>query len=402
MQPLLLALQLAFVTFLASGQVLPHDPLDHLQAHLATVDTEKTSPWKEFVVENTSQKVKAMQASFPNKAASGAASVLFFHEDKCLVRSLASGLEWNSTVTVPSAVVLAIASATLPILLEGYEAATFNDPIKTVLADKDYDNHAFKEYLSASLRSLLTALPAESNMEDTSQLDGLGARGKVVVQFSEALQGRQGSAEAWRDALMSVGMEDSSFNDQRGLVTTLKHVTNFGVAMTHLLQNAQGARMHSTERLPLAHNRYLFGWWLNCARDQQEGEVECLLPILPRDTIFSVSPTLRVYVSPSLSLSLLVLNSQDESRRASVMEILEQDRNIWQHLYSTLVPSGEDRVLNEAKDNWLAMMWSLLWFLFFILSSHLWVYWLFHIAWYCLTAISKRAHIPRPKTAKEE
>ena len=401
MRPLLLLLlQLVFTTWLASGQVLPHDPLDHLKAHLAVVGTEEAFPWKQFVNENTSQKVEIMQASFPKKATAGAASVLLFHEDKCLLNSLVSGLEWNSTVTIPSAIVLAIASATLPILLEGYKASVFNDPLKTVLTNKNVDASLLKGYESASLKDLLTTLPAGFSMEDPSQLDDLGSRGKAVVQFTTALQGSQGSAEAWKDALMSVGVEDSAFDDRQDLVTTLKHVANFGVAMTHLMRNARGDRVPASERLPLARRRYQFGWWLNCAQEQEEDEVKCLLPILPRDTIFSVSPTLRVYVCPSLSLSLVVLNSSlGKPLRASVTEILEQDSDIWWRLYKTLDPSSED---GEGKETWSTMMWSLLWFLFFTLSSHVWVYWIFHLIWYCLTAISKRAHIPRPKTAKEE
>ena len=394
------ALQLALTICLATGQVLPYDPLDHLQAHLETVGTDpEASPWKQFVVENTSQKAKTIQASFSAKGNSGAPSVLLFHEDKCLLSSLA-GLEWNSSVTVPGAVVLAVASATLPILLEGYKAATFSDPIKGVLKDGDLFDPVFKGYETASLKSLLTTLPADSSTE----LEGLGTRGRVAVQFTKSLLGPQASTEAWRDALMSVGVEDFSFDDRQGLVTTLKHVSNFGVAMIHLMRNAQGSRVNEKERLPLSRHRYVFGWWLNCAQ-QPDSEVECLLPHLPRDTIFSVSPTLRVYVSPSLSLAMVVLNSaQGESQqRTSVVEVLEQDKDIWQHLYGTLVPPGEGGGLSEEKEaTWWTMMWSLLWFLVFTLSSHLWVYWIMHLLWYCFAAVSRHAHIPRPKTAKEE
>lgn len=400
-----LALQLALTLCLATGQLLPHDPLDYLHAHLAAVSPEReTSPWKQFVLENTSQKANAMQASFPSKVPSSAPSVLLFHGDKCLLSSLA-GLEWNSSVAIPGAVVLAVASATLPILLEGYKAATFSEPLKRVLKDGDLFDPVFKGYETASLKELLTTLPADSSTEDASQLEGLGRRGRVAVQFAKALLGTQVSAEAWRDALMSVGIEDFSFDDRQGLVTTLKHVSNFGVAMTHLMRNAQGSRVDEKERLPLSRHRYLFGWWLNCATQQDSGVV-CLVPNLPVDTILSVGPTLSVYVSPSLSLALVVLNSErGKSQQTSVAEVLEQDREIWQRLYSTLVPPGEGGRLNEEEEEeatWWTMMWSLFWFLVFILSSHVWVYWIMHLVWYCFTAVSRRAHIPRPKTAKEE
>lgn len=402
MLPLLfLALQLALKICLAAGQLVPHDPVDYLQSQVAAVGTEQEdSPWKRLTIENTSQKVKAIQASFSSKPASGTPSVLLFHGDKCLLNSFA-GLEWNSSVSVPSAVVLAITSATLPILLEGYKDATFNDPIKTVLKEKSPLDPSFKGYELDSLKDLLTLLPAGFDVEDAAQLEGLSARGRVAVQFTKTLLGPQSSTEAWRDALMSVGIEDFSFDDSQGLVTTLKHVSNFGVAMVHLLRNAQVARVSEKDRLPLSQRRYLFGWWLNCALQQEEEE--CLLPNLPRDTIFSISPTLRVYVSPSLSLSLLVLGSSPEkSRQTSIAKVLEEDKDIWQRLYTALVPPGEDGKSSEKNTTWWTMAWSVSYFLFFILSSHLWVYWIFHLVWYCITAISKKAHIPRPKTAKEE
>ena len=93
----------------------------------------------------------------------------------------------------------------------------------------------------------------------------------------------------------------------------------------------------------------------------------------------------------------------------TIADILHEDRHIWDKIYSVIDPTPQDSEakLGETKDvqkvwTWTSWLWPILVFLFFILSSHIWVYWIFHAFWYVVGFFVKRTHIPRPKTAKQD
>ena len=75
----------------------------------------------------------------------------------------------------------------------------------------------------------------------------------------------------------------------------------------------------------------------------------------------------------------------------------------------TEIPPQEDGTLEESLEDpdqselakWIHWSWPTLVFLFWVTISHVWVYWMFHCGWFIVTRISKRAHIPRPKTAAD-
>ena len=46
--------------------------------------------------------------------------------------------------------------------------------------------------------------------------------------------------------------------------------------------------------------------------------------------------------------------------------------------------------------------WPITVFLFYTILSHVWVYWIVHLAWFVATLFSSSVHLPRPKTAKQD
>lgn len=93
----------------------------------------------------------------------------------------------------------------------------------------------------------------------------------------------------------------------------------------------------------------------------------------------------------------------------TIADILHEDRHIWDKIYSVIdpTPQNTEPKLEGTKDaqkawTWTSWLWPILVFLFFILSSHIWVYWMFHAFWYVVGFFVKRTHIPRPKTAKQD
>ena len=48
------------------------------------------------------------------------------------------------------------------------------------------------------------------------------------------------------------------------------------------------------------------------------------------------------------------------------------------------------------------MSWPVMVFLFYVILSHLWVYWIMHLMWYICSTLFRGVYLPRPKTAKQD
>lgn len=411
----LLALLVSFAMDVRSD-LLPYEPLQMLKTHLDKQASNKESPWNKFE-DAGSQELKNMKSIMRKNLRAylskvKGVSVMFLRGEDVMVEKLAHGMQKNTSITIPYANLMSLIGITLPILLENYKASVLTDPIGQVLKGADRNNPVVKGHELLSCLDLLNKLPKTGDPSDVLQhsqlMQALNSHGKLLYYVANTVLGKS-VKEAWFDALLSAGMEETKL-DQGELITSLNDLVQYVFTLQHSFE--MGPAAPQSKAYSPDNGRYLFSWWFNCPVGDVSGD--CLLPTIPSDTIFNLSPGLRIYISPYRRLSLIITNSSSASHAKqplTVANILHEDRLIWNQFYSVIdptsqaAPSTQETPVSQEGWTWSGILywsWPVLVFLFFILSSHVWVYWMFHGIWYVVGFFVKRTHIPRPKTAKQE
>ena len=300
------------------------------------------------------------------------------------------------------------------------------------------------------MNKLPTPGDSSLDLDSITLLKELDNNGQLARYFANTVLGEM-SKEAWSDALLAIGMEEVQFSEEGRLIMNLQALLQYILTVMHDV-NLLG-RVPKSEIIPPDGGHFLFGWWHNCPRSSSG----CLLPDLPEDMIFSLSQNVRIYISPSLELSLIVTSADASPDTAkgeftakkvmkTIGEILRADGLIWAELESVVSGEGSSqssrvgdgaskRQQEEEKDDrkkeksetstaefskaseqgrvedpdrtdsqlaaWIHWGWPVTIFFFWVTISHVWVYWVFHCAWFILTRLSNRAHVPRPKTARD-
>ena len=256
-------------------------------------------------------------------------SVVLMKGEHLLVQHRAKGVELNSSIETPPANVLSIVSIALPILLEGFDDQVIKDPISEVLEE---DN-------TSSFVDILTKL--SGSVDDSNTLSKLTSNGLVSLRFLNKILG-DNAREAWMDAYMALGVA-SSFPTDLKLMTSFTDLHQISYSIAHDLVTLSKAK--DSEKFPLDDGKYLFGWWFNCPKDSSS---RCLIPSAPADTMFSLSPELRLYVTPSLELTLIILGpgansiSRDKSLE-SIADIIVEDTKIWDAFNPSAVAGSSKR-----------------------------------------------------------
>ena len=410
----LMTLLVSFVVDVRSD-ILPYEPVEMLKTHLDKQTSNEESPWSKLddagsreLKTWTSIMRKNLQAYLSKVRG---VSVMFLRGEDVLAEKLAHGMRKNTSITIPYANLMSLMGVTLPILLESYKTNVLTDPIGQVLKGGDRENPVVKGHEQLSCLDLLNKLPKTGDsysdvLQDPQLMQALNSHGKLLLYVANTVLGRS-AKEAWFDALLSAGMEETK-HDQGALITSLNDLAQYVFTLQHGFETGPAAPQ--SEAYAPDNGRYLFSWWFNCPVGDASGE--CLLPRLPPGTMFNLSPGLRIYISPHLRLSLIITNSSSAShakQSLTVADILHEDRRIWNQIYSVLDPTSRDipPTQETQQEGWtwsgiFYWVWPVLVLLFFILSSHVWVYWMLHAFWYVVGFFVKRTHIPRPKTAKQE
>ena len=395
---LLLLSSTVCVLLVSPDELMPYEPVEYLNGHLAPLE-DTPQLWKEFVsmgawkMENLT---KAMKVNLKERIGQDV-SVIFVREEAVLVEKLALGTQRDSTVKVPAANLLSLIGIALPILLEDYKFTVLTDQIGNLLKGRDREHAHLKGRESLSLLDILIKLPSKAGkvLEDTTLLQELESRGELALHVINTVLGPI-TTEAWLDAFLSVGMEMTRFSKEGQLViTSLNDLIEYTATIIH--DTSVSDSVPKSDSYPLDDGKYLFGWWFNCQ--------ESLLPHLPPSTIFTLSPGLRIYVIPRLQLALIITHhGKTADRNIPLTDILKEDDQVWKQIYSVIDPTLDREDLEEQLTlaHAIKFVWPYVGFLFFIISGHVWVYWIFHGLWFVMTFFSKRGHIPRPKTAKQD
>ena len=448
-------------------ELLPYEPLQFIKTVSPPVGSD--SIWREFgelSAQEAGQLTADMKARLKSHLAKTGTSVVFAKGERVLTQRRTSKLKWNSTLELPFSNTLSLLSTVLPILLENYKHSVIATPMGEVLKGKDLDSPLVKGHESESFLDLLNKLPKSDSTLDLSSntlLNELNVNGQLAVYFANSVLSET-AKEAWFDALLAIGMEEMKFSQDGRLVMNLNGLLQYALTVLHDFRIL--GVVPKSEIIPPDGDHYLFGWWQNCPK-AKSGSSNCLLPDLPEDAIFSLSPSLRLYISPSLELLTIILgpdasaataSGQYSNRRdlKSVDDILREDGAVWQQISAAISgdkpdvgtgssdsdsatsgfspksdESEHDRGKREEQKEresqskqaeaspgdksqapvedpdqselakWIHWMWPVFVFLFWVTISHVWVYWLFHCGWLIMKRVSKRGHLPRPKTAAD-
>ncbi len=311
--------------------VLPYEPVQYLSAHL---HSPSASPLGDFLKEASAQDAASWMSvakdNLKKLLADSETSVVLMKGEHILVQHRAKGVELNSSIETPPANVLSIVSIVLPILLEGFDDQVIKDPISKVL----------KENNPSSFVDILTKL--SGSVDEANTLSKLTSNGLVSLRFLSKILG-DNARDAWMDAYMALGVASAAPTDKKLMKLTFEDLKQISYSIAHDLVTLSKAK--DSKKFPLDDDKYLFGWWFNCPKDSHSN---CLIPSAPADTIFSLSPELRLYITPSLELTLIILGpganstSRDKSVE-SIADIIVEDTEIWNTFNPSAVAGSSKR-----------------------------------------------------------
>lgn len=397
----ILASSLEFALLQTSNELIPFEPIQYLKS--LSISVNGSSIWNQLLEAGPEEigQLSSLIKRNLHSTLQETETVIFAKGERIITKKLSSKSVLKKLSRVPYANLMAIFSVSMTILLEGFQSTLINKPIGEILKGENLLNPIIQGYESKSLLEILCMLPhADSNvpiLDSDIMIDDLTKNGEAALFFVNSVLG-DAANEAWMDALMAFNIENY-VTDAAQLKLSLHNLFQCVLTVIHDFHHMKEA---TAVNLPLQNQRYLFGWWLNCP-----GGGDCIFPDLPNDLIFSVSSSLRMYVSPTLELSLII--SDAKPTKSALKEVIRTDRNIWKQIYSTLnnieaedaAELGSETTRASTREDFLLIhrAWPILVFIFWVVSSHIWVYWMLHCCWFVATSMSKRTHIPRPKLA---
>ena len=310
-----------------SSALLKFEPIQYLAAHLSPGGSALGDYLEEASAQDAGSWLSTVKANLKEHLAETESSVVLVKREQVLLQHRVEGLEMNTSFEIPPANLLSVISIALPILFEGYSADTLSRPVNKVLQDSS---------TTSSFLDLLSKLPAEEPIASMAE------NGKVSLQFVNAVLGDH-AREVWLDAYMGMGVTSPAPTGNHPMMMSMNDLNQLALMMSHDSVAMQPA--DDTKSFPLDDANYLFGWWVNCPKATP---TQCLIPHAPADTVFSLSPDLRLYVSPSLELTLIILGpgaTSGKSSKSSLKEILQEDGDFWKELDPSTIPGTSKRRL---------------------------------------------------------
>lgn len=339
---LIVALCLSSVARGKLDMVMDHEPVEHLKAHLPKTGDEKSGRLERFLRlprQEMTLKTAQIEKNLRNVLKEEThVSAFLLKQTTVLAERAAAGIQFNSTFLLPYGILLPILSTALPILLEGYKSELIRNTMGSVLKKPHRNHKDVKNYLTLNLHDLVTKVPHESGLDDLDNpalLSDLNERGKAALYYVNTVL-ESVAEDAWRDALISVAMDDSAFSDSGQMLSHFKDLGMYTDTLANDLINFY--EVSKSDAYPLDAGHYMFGWWFNCPRSSKKTSA-CLAPFLPSDCVAILNPAIRIYSIPRLRLHLIVGNTGSTGTH-TLKEVLHQDKLIWNALYSAVDPAS--------------------------------------------------------------
>ena len=397
----------------SSRELIHFEPLQYIKSQIFSAN--ESTIWSQLV-EASPQEIgeisSLVKEKLHNAFRGSETNYLLVKGNRIISKRLSKNTNIDGMRKVPYANLISLLSVSMTIVLEGFQSKLINRPIGEILKGDDLSNPIIKGYELLSLLEIMSMVT--SNHKDQTTIDSeiiiknLNKNGEVALYFVNSVLGGA-KKEAWMDALMAFTIENY-LEDSGQMKLSLNNIFQFALTVIHDFHVMEKATVMN---LPFQDHRYLLGWWLNCPISGN-----CIFPDLPQDLIFSVSSTLRIYISPSFELFLIISDVNSEVK--SFQDLVMIDRNIWKQISlainqnvaaTTTVSDSETADISDRESEpagvsrelayYIHQGWPVFGFIFWVSSSYIWVYWMFHFCWYISTFVSKRTHIPRPQTSTD-
>ena len=345
----LLVSVLIFTLNVSADELLPYEPIQYLKAHLPSPSTSILSGFlQEASPLEAGTWITNVKEQLSSHLADSGTSVVFARGERVLVQHFPKEISWESKIELPYANSISLVSVLLSILLENYDPSVLYSPIGQTIKENDKLHSIIQARETLSFMDMLNKLPEGTTEHKWSALvSDLEDNGKLTQYFLKVLLDKF-EKEAWSDALLSIGASSAPPVNGR-LVMDFDDLLQLSLTVIHELKAGKSAP--SLEALPLDDGKYLFGWWFNCPKstDSKPDTAKCLLPSAPPDTIFTLSPELRMYITPSLELTVIITGPGDSSnfkankKMESIADILVEDEQIWNQ-FSSIANSSFEQV----------------------------------------------------------
>lgn len=434
MAPLIKYFLLLFLLGRVPAQkVIPHEPMSVVKSYLVPPSPGQLDLWSPLLSRGNQRDGLIGEIKKHLKHLLESKSFVLAIDNDPVVELFPPDMKWNTTYKAPITNIMAFISTSLSILLEGYEADILITPL--VKLSERTGVQVPQRLHQRTLMELFSKAP-EIDITEKLFLAEYTTFCHVAFEIVNGLLGRS-FGEAWRDAFMSLQLDNTILDDRRSILVPFQDLYRF----TEVVQSD----LKTLPTFPpgdLPYDRsphYTFGWWINCA-----DEGACLIDALPSDAIFSFGPSMGVYIVPSLKMSAVMVATPMASWNTKTFdEILLSEIEIWRQLLMIVSPLYHGKVLKEREEmkqenkedtsdevtgfsiidlprfivydvilyifymgsDFTSSQHYLLRVLFwvgFLMIGHFVVYSGFHVVWKLFTILFPRTHRPRPKTAKQE
>ena len=422
--PFLLILNLFIVSCSVDGKLLAVEPLVVVKSLVQDSTDLQSLTWEKLKdINETSTHTPAILTAIDNMVQSRA--VLKINEDYITTLSLPSGAKLDTPINIPYPNTLTLLSTALDYLLDGFDPEVLQKPLK----DMEFaDNIVVPKNMGGNtLLELINKVP-QYNIEQIGLVNEMNLQARTTFLVVRDLLSKH-FRDGWNDAFVSISMDNAVLTEEMDVEAPLNDIAMF-TQSTLLDWNNIKALPVDKMSSSIRGNSFAFGWWLNCERGQS-----CLVDVLPRDTIISFSPALRIYIIPSIGTGFVIANTVQTGHNSRTMrDLLNFDSELFARMLRVVETKEEhtnahtddsDDVSPDSsndsqspEDNFLDMCynivkkWVLLYMDFasqqylivrvmlwmvFLFVAHMCTAWMYHGLWWVMCRLVKRTHDPRPK-----
>lgn len=431
-----------------ADRIIPHEPVSVIKSYLRAPSEDQLSLWRPLTESSGSTRDRLLDEMLKNiKHLVQSRAIVISLDGKVILENFPPQMMWNSTSILPNCNIVTLIASSLSILLEGHQPDVLFKELRHILISNKKLNVP-ESYHYMTLIDLISKLPEGIDRDSKTFNTEFNIRCHVALQVVNYLLGRS-LYEAWHDAFMSLQLDESVLNEKGNLVVPFSNLYR----LTEVIHSDLDTLPLLTEDESGSYDRsenYAFGWWMNAGMDGKR-----LLDTLPNDAIFSMSPTVQIFVIPSLKMSAVLVNNAETSWSARTYEeVLFSDNEIWRQILLIINPQYSEAYWREKEakkradgaggdDNrdegekvdssspssigvildWvffvlesilglfyhfldfassqLFVVRVLLW-VGFISCAHYTVYLGFHFVWKTMTILFSRTHENRPKSGKTD
>ena len=421
--PFLLILNLLIVSCSVDGKLLTVEPLVAVKSLVQDSTDLQSLTWEKIKdINETSAQTPAILAAIENMVQSRA--VLKINEDHIATLILPTGAKLDTPINIPYSNTLTLMSTALEFLLDGFDPEVLQKPLK----DMEFAGDIVipKNMQGNTLLELINKVP-QYNIEQIGLVNEMNLQARTTFLVVRDLLGKH-FRDGWNDVFASISMDNALLNENMDVEAPLNDIAMF-TQSTLLDWNKLEALPVDKMSSSIRGNSFAFGWWLNCERGQT-----CLIDVLPRDTIISFSPALRIYIIPSIATGFVIANTVQKGQNSRTMnDLLNFDSELFARMLRVVEAKEEpinapteDSVVSPdlsndsqtPEDDFLdkcynfVKAWVLLYmdfvsrqflivramlYLVFLLVAHFVTAWLYHGIWWVMCRLVKRTHDPRPK-----